>query len=303
MAGVLKRLLVATDGSPNSERAIAFAIAVARKRQSEIVLCCAVDRAAAVAQSSMSVGGFAIGLPIVTVLDEAAAETLASAGSHIERAGIVGTTHLLDGRPADAIAACANDRHVDAIVIGTQGKRGLERFFLGSTAEGILRQTHVPTFVIPPRVVALEADFERIVVAVDDSDPSDAAAAVAIDIARTENAKLTFCTAVDVTELLERASADGYDLTTSFEDLRERGRALVATHTERARERGVQAEGTVLDGAPRETILTIAATQSAGLIVVGTHGRRGVQRFFLGSIAETIVRESSVPVLVVRATR
>lgn len=64
--------------------------------------------------------------------------------------------------------------------------------------------------------------------------------------------------------------------------------------------RGVVVEGTLRQGDPREVVTLIAAAARASLIVVGSHGRRGLVRGLLGSVAEDILRKSEIPVAVVR---
>jgi len=64
--------------------------------------------------------------------------------------------------------------------------------------------------------------------------------------------------------------------------------------------RGVKVEGLLRQGDPREVIPSLAKASGAGLIAAGSHGRRGVARALLGSMAEGLVRESTVPVVVIR---
>jgi nucleotide-binding universal stress UspA family protein len=72
----------------------------------------------------------------------------------------------------------------------------------------------------------------------------------------------------------------------------------------RVRGRGIPVEGILRQGDPRDTLATIAETVGAGLIVVGSHGRRGIARALLGSVAESIARTSaSTPVTVVHSKR
>jgi nucleotide-binding universal stress UspA family protein len=68
----------------------------------------------------------------------------------------------------------------------------------------------------------------------------------------------------------------------------------------RVRDRGVPVEGQLRQGDPRALLPSLAAFAGAGLLVVGSHGRRGLARALLGSVAESIVRTSSLPVVVVR---
>lgn len=302
MTGMLQRLLVATDGTPACDRVVAFAIALARKRGGEMLLCYAIDHARAIVQSSATSTGFSMGMQLVEALDDAARSILADAAKRAQDAGIPVTTIVLEGRSAQAIVTCANERHVDAIVMGTQAKAGLDRFFLGSTAEAVLRRTDVPTFVLPPTLTGGDVDFDRIVVGVDDSDPSDAAAAFAIDLAYVSASKLTFCAAIQTANLLEEAAANGYDRMSMLDEFRKSAAATLAAQAECANARGVDAKTLILEGDPTEMILKATETHNAGLIVLGTHGHRGLRRFLLGSVAEGVVRASPVPVVVLRAS-
>lgn len=301
MTGILRHLVVATDGTETGDRAVSFALALARRHGSEVLLCNAVDHAFAIAESVTSNGSVGLELPLVRSLDDAAKSILAEAAKRFTDVGVVATTAVLEGRPAPAIVKLARERQVDAIVMGTQGKRGLERFFMGSTADGVLRRTEVPTFVVPPGAGDAEPSFERLLIAVDDSDPSDAAAAFARDFAKAEGAQLIICSVVETNELLDKASTYGYDPTSMLDELRATVSSLVAAHTARARMDELAVENVITDGDPAENIVKSAAARHAGLIVVGTHGRRGLRRLSVGSVAESVVRQSTVPVIVVRA--
>ncbi len=301
MMGILRHLLVATDGSATANRAVSFATALARRHGSDVLLCTVVDHGAAIAESSMANGGFGVAVPIVANLDDGAHAILARTLNEMTDAGVVATTALLDGRPAQAIVKLARERKVDAIVIGTQGKRGLERFFMGSTADSVLRHTNVPTIVVPPGVGDAVPSFERMLVAIDDSDPSDAAAAFACEFANAESARLVFCAVVETSELYGTAATYGYDPASMRDELHLAASALIATQSGRADTH--DHESVITEGDPAEQILASAAAQHAGLIIVGTHGRRGLRRLFVGSVAETVVCRSTVPVVVVRASR
>ena len=69
----------------------------------------------------------------------------------------------------------------------------------------------------------------------------------------------------------------------------------------RARRQGIRAQAVFVEGLPAEEILRATRRARADLVVIGTHGRSGVSRLFMGSVAERVVRESRVPVLTVRA--
>jgi nucleotide-binding universal stress UspA family protein len=297
----LRSLVVAIDSEDASKRAIDVAIAIARRHHSELHFCHAVDHVLAIAESSSIYGGFDA-LPLEKALDGAASDILSAAVGQAQEAGVAATMDVLDGRAAPAIIACAQAHAVDAIILGTQGKTGLERVLLGSTAADVLRRATMPVFVVPPGVRTTDSAFETILVGVDDSDPSDAAATFATGLAHIDRAKLVLCGVAHTTELYERAAVYGYDPVPLRDELNAAAAAPLAAAAERADDVNVACERLVVNGDPTEELLHAADRCGADLIVVGTHGRRGVRRMFVGSVAEAVVNRSSVPVVVVRPT-
>jgi nucleotide-binding universal stress UspA family protein len=83
--------------------------------------------------------------------------------------------------------------------------------------------------------------------------------------------------------------------------LSDEAQAALDAEVARVQGHGVTVEGTLRQGDPRDVIPELAKTLGAGLVVAGSHGRRGIARALLGSMAESLVRSSSVPVVVVRA--
>jgi nucleotide-binding universal stress UspA family protein len=147
------------------------------------------------------------------------------------------------------------------------------------------------------------AAFHRILIAVDGSEPSEAAVALALKIAAEGTTpELSFCHVVDTTaDYSEAADAQSVG---GGEELIDADKAAGAKFVEAAqgsaRTAGLGAAGEVLEGPVAETIVRRAQAGGFDLIVCGTHGRRGIQRMFLGSTAEAILRRSSVPVLTVK---
>ena len=82
--------------------------------------------------------------------------------------------------------------------------------------------------------------------------------------------------------------------------LREFAEKKLDEMAEEARRRGVRAQRVILPGVAYEAIVEVAKEKAADLLVVGTHGRTGVSRFFLGSVASRIIATSPCPVLTVR---
>lgn len=145
--------------------------------------------------------------------------------------------------------------------------------------------------------------YRRILVAVDGSPTSMKGLREAIRLAKDDRAQLFLVHVVN--EFYAFANLDGYapgvDLVPS---LREGGRRILAKAKAVADKAGIRAKTLMretLGGPAAETIVRDARRQRADLIVLGTHGRRGLRRAVLGSDAEQVVRRSPVPVLLVRA--
>jgi nucleotide-binding universal stress UspA family protein len=299
----LSRLLVATDGSENGERAVSFALALALGHGSSVEFCYAVDRTAAIAECCTADAAGDTILPLIESLDESAHAILEKARDRATGARVSATMSVLDGSAPGAIVERQRALRADAIVIGTKGKSGLELFVLGSTADGVLRRADVPVFVVPAGAGEISATFDRLLVAVDDSDPSDAATAFAIRFAQAERSGLVFCGVVETTDLESNAALFAFDPRPMLVELRESIESLVTKAADRARESDVVAEWLIVDGEPKAVIPKAAHTEGVGAIVIGTHGRRGLRRWFVGSVAESVVQQSSVPVVVVRGPR
>ena len=142
--------------------------------------------------------------------------------------------------------------------------------------------------------------FETILVAVDTSDASREALRVAAALAAKLGSKLILLSVLDVSKLLAVA---GYE-TPYPVDVVETMRQDAETTLEECRGEcaGVATIITVTgEGDAAQEILRVATEQKADLICVGTHGRKGISRLFLGSVAETVLRGAAVPVLVTAA--
>ncbi|WP_435181785.1 universal stress protein [Halorussus sp. AFM4] len=139
--------------------------------------------------------------------------------------------------------------------------------------------------------------YDRILVPTDGSDQSERAFERALDLALTYDAELHLLNVVDVSALTGE-----FDGMAVVDRLEEAGRGIVHRLRDRAREAGVDTvETLVREGIPYSTILEYADDNDVDLIVMGTHGRTGLDRYLLGSVTERVVRKSDVPVLTVRS--
>lgn len=156
-----------------------------------------------------------------------------------------------------------------------------------------------------PRMAGVRSNvmYQRILVPVDGSDCANRGLSEAMSLAHVTGARIRLVHVVD-----EPLVAIGADVAAgAAEDLvavaREAARQVLADATDKVRLAGIQVSDVLLDsfdGRVCDLVTGAAKTWSADLVVMGTHGRRGVGRMLLGSDAEEVLRLSPVPVLLVR---
>ncbi len=296
---LFSHIAVAIDDSEPSERAAAFAIRLAAQEQGRLTLVHAVDWVSAV--STMEAGlSVADPSPVIEALRTEGRALLADASAQARAAGVTCDEQLVEARPVDAILTATKQADALVIVMGTYGRGGIGRVILGSVAEGVLRASEIPVIMIHPSDVLPAAPqrlVQNVLVAVDGSDPSDAAVRVAVTELPKEGRRTTFCSNIDHT-----AVDDTFGVHPAAERERLEGLAKLALDRalEYAREYQVPAEGVLLEGKTAESIVAEAERRNADTIVLGSHGRKGLERLFLGSVAEGVSRKAKVPVLIVR---
>ena len=144
----------------------------------------------------------------------------------------------------------------------------------------------------------MSTEYDTILVPTDGSENAEAAAEHAIGLAGAFDATIRVLNVVDAAALV--GGVDEFDAGPQVERALESvGDRAVATIEEMASEAGLTATGEVLTGRPHRSIVDHAEEVGADLIAMGTHGRTGLERLLLGSVAERVVRTSPVPVLTV----
>lgn len=140
-----------------------------------------------------------------------------------------------------------------------------------------------------------------ILVAVDTSEASQAALRQATEIAKAFSARLVLVNIVDVTKLLAVAGYETPYPVDAIEIMRDDSKTILAEATTTCTSSGVTSIEMTGEGEAVDEILNIASDERVDMIALGTHGRSGLSRLFLGSVAEAVLRRADVPVLVVRS--
>jgi nucleotide-binding universal stress UspA family protein len=213
---------------------------------------------------------------------------------------------LAEGQPVhEAISRHAATTRADMLVMGTHGRSGFRRAFLGSVTEKVIRQATCPTLVVPPRVGDVAPDtpvqFRRILCPTDFLASSLKAFEYALSLAEEADAELTL---LHVVEMLAAVGQEPPVADDQFARLRG---ATIVEARRRLNELipdDVRAyctvDALVVEGRAYKEILCQAKEKRADLIVMGVHGRGAIDLLLFGSTTHHVLRASTCPVLIVR---
>ncbi len=272
------RILVPTDGSGPANAALEYAAEIAAREDLTVYVLHVVDPDDDPPEA------------IVEDLLETGRSWVAAANAPIIDAVRTGTPH-------EAILEFAADRDVDAIVMGTRGRRGIGRLLLGSVTEAVVRDADLPVLVVRGSAdVRRRYPVETVLVPSDGSVHADVALEHALAIADHLGAEVHVVTSVDVSPA---ELGEGTDL--RLDRLEDHARSVVDEAADRAAGTDLEITTAVRHGSIARTIRTYAEEHDVDLLVMGTHGRSGIDRLLLGSVTERMLRTAPAPVLAVRA--
>ena len=197
------------------------------------------------------------------------------------------------GRPFKRITEYTASRDIDLIVMGTHGRSGLRRLVLGSVAEKVLRATNVPVVMVPPAatVDGVDVEYREILLPTDGSEAAETAVDWGLTLAAIYDGTLHSVYSVDTARFAGEGEMIGV-----YNALEQTGEAALDSIRQQASETGVDVTGTIDTGLPARVIRTYCEDHDIDLIVMGTHGRSGVERYLIGSVTESVVRHAEVPV-------
>lgn len=201
------------------------------------------------------------------------------------------TALLEEGEPSSRIADIADTNNRQMIIMGRRGLSGLERVFVGSVTKRVISHSHGDVIVVPD---GAPLAWKKILVATDGSPFSQAAIERATHFAKIYDSEIDV---VSVAEVPDELYGEAPDLTEVFERMAT-GYANDAVQS--AKDQGVAATPHVITGVAYEIIPDLARSLGAQVIIVGSHGRTGMSRLLMGSVAEKIIGFASCPVLVAR---
>jgi nucleotide-binding universal stress UspA family protein len=229
-------------------------------------------------------------------LVKAAAQRLASTGADI-------VTAVTEGYPTTSIVEYAEQVSADFIIVGSHGHSNLARFLLGSVAQSVVRGAHCSVEIVRARSSEGRIGV-RILLGMDGSDYSVAAAESVASRPWPEGTEVKVVGAVKVIA----AAADPWypvgDIAVRLlEEHARQAREHVETGEKMMRDAGLQATGAVLTDTAKASLVDEAKDWGADLVVVGSHGRRGLNRILMGSVSEAVAMHAPCSVDVIRRQR
>ncbi|MBI2857031.1 MAG: universal stress protein [Chloroflexi bacterium] len=209
----------------------------------------------------------------------------------------------LAGEPAEKIVEYADQVHVDLIVMTTHGASGIRRWALGSVADKVVRSTARPVFLVRskecPTAPHQLGPMKRVVMPLDGSKEAEAVIPFMEEIASAAGMEVVVLQALPTG--YPSVVALGYEHNKQLlESERAAAGAYLGGIVDRFKQKGVPTRAQVrVDGAAGG-ILKVVKEEAADLVAMTTHGRSGVSRWVLGSVADRILREGATPLLLVR---
>jgi len=282
----LDEVVVATDFTPESEKALAYGRAFAHQFGSKLTLAHVVDLSV-----SSRYPANVVGLPLDEMRCDSA-ENLDRALNKLGIEGIIARSQSVEAlNPADAIVELSEKMDSDLVIIGTHDRQGLSKLILGSCSEGVIHTARCPVLTIGPKASPhpIDVAFHSIVFATDLKHNAAEKAAVALAFAKDSIADVHIC---HVIENHLDSSAQAVQEHTRVEQALSK---LIpdASYT------WTNPKPSVLFGNVDQQILKVAANTNADLIVLGAHrGARCANHLWCG-VVESVIREAHCPVLTI----
>lgn len=265
----IEKLLLATDASKYCEGAIRESINLAKACGSKLF-------AVSVVKVNRELIALAPGM--VEKMEKEAWKHLEKVKSDASKEGVDCEIIVREGEdPHEYIVDEAANHKVGLIVVGRYGRSGIMRAMMGSVTGKVIGYTLCRVLVVPKDA---KLSFEKVLIATDGSMHSEFATQEAISIAQRSGSTLMALSVAKKDENLATA------------------KECVEMVRKAAEKASVKVETVVRTGVPHDVIVKTAAQEDIGLIIIGSHGRTGISKLFMGSTTERVIGNVRNPVLV-----
>jgi nucleotide-binding universal stress UspA family protein len=286
---MFKKILMALDGSELSEGIIPFVEELAKAGRGQVTVLYVSNPEENPALAKARFKG------------TTPASYLNGVVGNLKDAGVAADSLELSGKPAEEIVNLAKKKRYDLIAMSTHGRSGIGRLVYGSTTDKVIHATGLPMLLNKPQVKKAGNGSLRVtVVPLDGSELGESvlptveefASRLAMSIALIRVVPTASMAFAGVDPQAYDPRMNEYMMESASEYLKERSGAL--------KSRGVKVTTKAVRGDAANNIIDYAGDMPGSLIVMSTHGRSGVGRFVLGSVADRVLRASPRPVLLLR---
>ncbi|MBI4690875.1 MAG: universal stress protein [Nitrospirae bacterium] len=283
--GRYKKILVAFDGSESSKNALLQAFKLANDEE------CWITVVSVIPPYTGDLDLVAVG-NIMRSLRKPCEDALAEAEKIAKAERVLIKTVCEEGEIYERIVDLSDAENCDVIVMGQRGLGRLERAFVGSVTARVIGHSQRDVLVVPKNTVI---GWKKILFATDGSKYSNAAMEKAIDFAKSYGGELKAISVVDV-------PAEFYaEAPKVVEDLTAKAKEFVANVKKKAEVSNIKTTTFIGEGDAYKVITDLAGNEKADIIVMGSHGRTGLRRLLMGSVAEKVIGYAPCPVLVVKS--
>ena len=284
---VLRKILIPLDGSKTAETVLPYIRYLASQFDSKIEV--------------LGVGIGNKNRRVNRLLNEYIDNTVSSLNAEkIETEAIV-----IYGSAADKILNYSKQNDIDLIVMATNGRSGVKRWWMGSVAEKIISQSITPVLLIPSKKKKVTQtkkiiSIERILIPLDGSNIGQAALDHIELIARETGAAINLIQVISTSGSMEASLLGNANWDSFFKAMRETASDYLESLVEELKGHGISAKYDILIGNPAAEIIEYARKNKADLIAMSTHGRTGLARWVLGSVADKVLHGAGMPMWLVR---
>jgi len=290
---MIKTILVPLDGSELAEQVLPYTSELARRAGAELLLLTSIQPVGIWDATATAINW--------EREERLAQDYLEAQKVRLEAGGVKIRVKHRHGEAAAGILEIAEEEDVSLIALSTHGRSGISRWLFGSVADRIVQNSHVPLLMIRPDDRAEPRTvFEKVLVPLDGSEVAASVLPFVEEVAKLFGASLVLYHAVPPVSAYPgfetvNPQIDGKVLT----EMQDQAKDLLSRAAREIEDRGVHATVAVSIDLAVDGILRAARETGSDLIAIGTHGRSGLGRMVLGSVANAVMRRSEIPCLLV----
>jgi len=282
------QILLPVDDSGASQRAQQYAQILANAFDAEIHALFVLENGGL----SDDDGDGSVSEQLDSELRTTAESTLDTVVAACEADNIAVKSSITSGHPTEAILDYSDANDVDLVVLGAHSRGRLVRFLRESIAEQVAQNASIPVLTVRSQKEEITPEIQDILVAIDGSESAQHASTYPFSLANAFDATVHGLYVIE-----SRFGNSG-----ALRDLLEReSESVLQAAQAHAAQADVNLVPVTREGKPEREISEYATSQGVDLVVLGTHGRSGLDRFVMGSVATSVMRNANQPVLTVRS--